>query len=134
MTTPRPFAYGEPVGPLGLIPREAPPGSPPGIAVWEYEVDPAHFNPNGALHGGVLMTLLDTAMGVAVAQLAIPQGRFNAAAQMNVHFLLPITEGTIRATAQVRKIGKRLAVVDAECTDNQGRLVGMATATHTLLP
>jgi uncharacterized protein (TIGR00369 family) len=125
-----PFRRGEPHGPLAFIPREWSPGT----AVWEYEVDPAHFNPNGVLHGGVLMGLLDTAMGHAVAEMVLPNGRFNAAAQMNVHFLLPIREGVIRARAEVRKIGKRLAVVEAEATDSEGRLVGLATATHTLLP
>ena len=129
MTSP-PFRPGEPHGPLGLIPREWAPGS----AVWEYKVDPAHFNPNGVLHGGVLMALLDTAMGHAVGAMVVPEGRFNAAAQMNVHFLLPIREGVVRASAKVRKLGKRLAVVDAEATDSEGRLVGLATATHTLLP
>jgi uncharacterized protein (TIGR00369 family) len=125
-----PFRYGERVGPLGYVPVEATPGT----AVWEYTVDRDHFNPNGVLHGGVLMGLLDTAMGHAVAVMVAAQGRYNAAAQMNVHFLLPIKQGTIRARAEVRKLGKRLAVVDAEATDDEGRLVGLATATHTLLP
>jgi uncharacterized protein (TIGR00369 family) len=125
-----PFRPGEPQGPLSYVPREW----SPGIAVWEYEVDPAHFNPNGVLHGGVLMGLLDTAMGHAVAEMVLPEGRFNAAAQMNVHFLAPIRAGVIRARAEVRKIGKRLAVVEAEATDADGRIVGIATATHTLLP
>jgi len=125
-----PFRPGEPQGPLAYVPREW----SPGVAVWEYTVDPAHFNPHGALHGGVLMGLLDTAMGHAVAEMVIPQGRFNAAAQMNVHFLAPIKDGVIRARAEVRKIGKRLAVVEAEATDGDGRVVGLATATHTLLP
>jgi uncharacterized protein (TIGR00369 family) len=122
--------FGEKHGPLGLVPRE----SAPGTAVWEYTVDPAHYNPNGVLHGGVLMTLLDTAMGHAVAEMVIPDGKFNAAAQMNVHFLLPIRSGLIRARAQVRKLGRRLAVVDAEATDEDGRVVGIATATHSILP
>lgn len=120
----------EPLGPLGFIMREA--GA--GTATWEYPVDPAHFNPNGVLHGGVLMALLDTAMGHAVAELVVPQGRFNAAAQMNVHFFAPIRAGVIRARAEVRKLGKRLAVVEGEATDDEGRVVGLATATHTLLP
>jgi uncharacterized protein (TIGR00369 family) len=122
--------YGQPLGPLGFIPRESAPGS----AVWEYVVDPAHFNPNGVLHGGVLMALLDTAMGHAVAEMVVPDGRFNAAAQMNVHFFAPIRDGVIRATGRVRKLGKRLAVVDGEATDEDGHVLGIATATHTLLP
>jgi uncharacterized protein (TIGR00369 family) len=120
----------QPLGPLGFVMREAAPGT----ATWEYTVDRAHFNPNGALHGGVLMALLDTAMGHAVAEMVAPQGRFNVAAQMNVHFVAPVREGMLRARAEVRKLGKRLAVVEAEATDQDGRLVGVATATHTILP
>ena len=126
----RPFAAGERVGPLGIVPREW--GN--GTAVWEYTVDREHFNPNSVLHGGVVMTLLDTAMGHAVAALVVPQGRFNAAAQFNINFFLPIKTGLVRARAEVKKLGKRLAVVEAEATDETGRLLGIATSTHSLLP
>jgi uncharacterized protein (TIGR00369 family) len=121
---------GLPMGPLGFVPREGGEGT----ALWEYTVNPAHFNTNAVLHGGVLMALLDTAMGHAVAEIVVPRGRFNAAAQFNIHFLLPVRDGLVRARAEVRKIGKRLAVVEAEATDAEGRLLAIATATHSLLP
>lgn len=125
-----PFEPGVPIGPLGFIPRDA--GG--GTATWEYTVDPAHYNVNGVLHGGVLMALLDTAMGHAVAALIAPQGRFNAAAQFNVNFFVPIKSGLVRARAEVKKLGKRLAVVEAEATDAEGRVLGFATSTHSILP
>ena len=118
-----------PVGPLGFIPRASSPGS----ATWEYKVQRDHFNPNGALHGGVVMALLDTAMGHAVAGLVAPDGIFNTAAQMSVNFLEPITSGTITARAEVRRCGKRLAIVEATATDEQGAVLAIATATHALL-
>jgi uncharacterized protein (TIGR00369 family) len=124
------FAPGVPVGPLGFVPRDA--GG--GTATWEYTVDPAHYNINGVLHGGILMALLDTAMGHAVAERVARDGRFNAAAQFNIHFFLPIKEGLVRAHAEIRKMGKRLAVVEAEATDEAGRLLAIATSTHSLLP
>jgi uncharacterized protein (TIGR00369 family) len=128
--TPTTFEPGVPVGPLGFVPRDAGGGK----ATWEYTVDPAHYNTNGVLHGGVLMALLDTAMGHAVAALVAPQGRFSAAAQFNIHFFLPIKSGLVRARAEVKKLGKRLAVVEAEATDEAGRVLGLATSTHSLLP
>ena len=79
------------------------------------------------------MALLDTAMGYAVATLVGPDGNFNVAAQMNVHFLEPVRAGTLSATATVRKRGKRLAVVEAEATDSDGRVVAIATASHSIL-
>lgn len=125
-----PFEPGVPLGPLGFVPRQA--GG--GTATWEYTVDPAHYNTNGVLHGGILMALLDTAMGHAVAELVAPAGRFNAAAQFNIHFFYPIKSGLVRAQAHVKKLGKRLAVVEAEATDEAGRVLGIATSTHSLLP
>ena len=129
MTAPT-FTPGVPLGVLGFVPRDA--GN--GRATWEYTVDPAHYNINGVLHGGVLMALLDTAMGHAVAEAVAPQGRFNAAAQFNIHFFLPIKGGLVRARAEVKKLGKRLAVVEAEATDDDGRVLALATSTHSLLP
>jgi uncharacterized protein (TIGR00369 family) len=80
------------------------------------------------------MALLDTAMGHAVATLCAPQNRINAAAQMNTHFLAPVREGTLTAEARVLKLGKRIAVVQAEAKLGDGTLVGIATAQHSLLP
>jgi uncharacterized protein (TIGR00369 family) len=123
------LALDRPHGPFAFVLREVGPGT----TTWEYTVDPAHFNPNGVLHGGVLMALLDTAMGHAVAALVAPDGAYNAAAQMSVHFLEPIRAGTITARAEVKKCGKRLAVVEAEATDDNGAVRAVATATHAVL-
>lgn len=124
------FPPGVPLGPFGFVPRAAGEGR----ATWEYEVDPAHYNINGTLHGGVLMALLDTAMGHAVADVVAPEGRFNAAAQFNIHFLVPVKTGRVSARATIKKLGKRLAVVEAEATDAEGQILALATATHSLLP
>ncbi|HET6146400.1 MAG TPA: PaaI family thioesterase [Polyangia bacterium] len=119
-------------GPLAYVLREVGDGS--ASWEWEYAVDPAHFNPHGVLHGGVVMGLLDTAMGHVVSEVVVPQGRINAAAQFNIHFLLPVRAGTIRARGKVVKIGKRTAVVEGSALDDSGAVVAIATATHVLLP
>lgn len=118
------------VGPLGFVLRDGEEGR----SVWEYRVDPAHFNLNGTLHGGVMMALLDTAMGFAVVARVSAQGRINAAAEQSTRFLAPVRTGLITAVATVLKIGKRLAIVEARATDDSGTLVAVASATHTLLP
>jgi uncharacterized protein (TIGR00369 family) len=123
------LTLGVPMGPFGFVAR----GATPGTATWEYQVQHEHFNLNGALHGGVMMALLDTAMGHAVAALVMPEGAFNAAAQMSTYFLEPITGGTITARAEVKKCGKRLAVVEAAATDVNGVVLATATATHAIL-
>ena len=129
---PTPFAMvlDQVQGPLPFVPRATAGGG----VVWEYQVDPLHYNPYGALHGGVVMALLDSAMGQAVATAVHGAGRFNAAAQMSVNFLAPVYSGLLRAEAQIVKVGKRLAVVEARARDDSGAVVAMATATHSLLP
>ncbi len=117
-------------GPFSFVLREVSSGS----TTWEYTVDPAHFNPNGVLHGGVLMALLDTAMGHAVSEIVMPQGRINAAAQLNINFLEPIRSGVVRARGTVIKIGKRTAVAEGRATNEAGVVVGVATSTHSILP
>ena len=128
--TPFDLVLDRPQGPLPFIPRAEADG---GI-VWEYFVSPDHYNPYQVLHGGVVMALLDSAMGHAVAFHVHPQGRINAAAQMNVNFLAPIRSGLLRARARVVKLGKRLAVVEAHAEDEHGTSVAIATATHSLIP
>lgn len=122
----------QPHGPLAMVLRAVHDGS--AAWEWEYTVDRAHFNPHGVLHGGVVMSLLDTAMGHLVSEAVVPSGRINAAAQFNIHFLLPIRGGTIRARGAIVKIGRRTAVVEGRAVDDTGAVVAIATATHSLLP
>jgi len=118
------------VGPLGFVLRDGEAGR----SIWEYRVDASHFNPNGTLHGGVLMALLDTAMGFAVVARVAGEGRFSAAAEMSTRFLAPVRGGVVTAEAVVLKIGRRLAIVEGRATDEAGNLVAVASATHALLP
>jgi uncharacterized protein (TIGR00369 family) len=118
------------IGPLGFVLRDGQAGR----SVWDYRVDPAHFNLYGTLHGGVLMALLDTAMGYAVIARLADASRFNAAAEMSTRFLAPVRAGLITAEATLLKMGKRLAVVDGRAMDEAGTVVAVASATHAILP
>ena len=124
------FEFNRPYGPFGFVLKEIGEGT----ATWEYAVNKAHFNPNGVLHGGVLMSLLDSAMGHAVSLLVVPQGRINAAAQFNINFLEPIRAGTISARGAVVKLGRRTAVAEGRAFNEHGLVVALATSTHSLLP
>ena len=128
----QPFALqlNEEQGPLPFVPRAASDGS----VIWEYTVSAEHYNPYAVLHGGVVMALMDSAMGHAVASKVHGDRRINAAAQMNVNFLAPVRDGLLRARARVVKIGRRLAVVEAWAEAADGTMVATATATHSLLP
>lgn len=70
-----------------------------------------HANLLGVVHGGVLMSLADTAMGFACANL----GSVPTTIDMNINFLKSIkVEGPIRATASVLHYGSHIMVAEAE--------------------
>ena len=63
-----------------------------------------HLNPHGSVHGGVLATMIDVAMGTAVATTG---GESPVTVSLAVTYLSPGRPGRLEATAHVRKRGKR---------------------------
>lgn len=96
----------------------------PGHASLYIDIEPFHLNGNGTLHGGVYASLIDNAMGFAVAALA--QVRI-ATTQMNVHFLGPVSGGRISCTATVVHRTRRTATAEAKVHDADGNLLAMGT-------
>ncbi len=96
----------------------------PGYARLYIDIEPFHLNGNGTLHGGMYATLIDNAMGFAVADLA--QVRI-ATTQMNVHFLGPVSSGRITCIAEVLHRTRRTATAEAKVRDAAGALLAMGT-------
>ena len=95
------------------------------------EADDQHLNGAGGVHGGVLATLVDSAMGQAVRAVT-RDGQGLATSQLTVTYLNPGKPGQLVATAQVRKRGKSLVVCDADI-EQDGEPVAHAVATFALL-
>jgi uncharacterized protein (TIGR00369 family) len=102
-----------------------------GSATIRFEAKEDHLNPAGTLHGGVLATLVDTAMGQAVRS-ATGDGDVPATSQLTVTYLRPGTPGPLEVTARVRTRGEHLTVCDAE-VEQEGRSLVHAVATFALL-
>ncbi|WP_273484939.1 PaaI family thioesterase [Desulforamulus ruminis] len=82
----------------------------PGAAVIEVKVRPMHLNPHGTLHGGVLSSMADIAMGVAVRTL----GKIGVTVTLNTNFINPGNLGErIVARGKVTHQGNTL--VATEC-------------------
>ena len=102
-----------------------------GTARVRFEAREEHLNPAGTLHGGVLATLVDTAMGTAVRS-ATGDDDVPATSQLTVTYLRPGTPGPLEVTAQVRTKGEHLTVCDAD-VEQDGRAIVHAVATFALL-
>ncbi len=92
-----------------------------------------HLNPGGILHGGLIATLADTAIGLAVRS-ALPADRTHVTAQLDVHFLERVDHGTVRATGRAVRVGGRMAYGEGDLRDDAGRLVARASGTFIVLP
>jgi uncharacterized protein (TIGR00369 family) len=93
---------------------------------------PEHRNLQGLVHGGVLATLGDIAMGLAV-RTAIPPGRRHVTIEMTVHFLRPAEPGVVTATGRVVRVGSRIAFAEADVTDANDRLLARTSGTYSVL-
>ena len=102
-----------------------------GSARIAFEVADEHLNPAGTLHGGVLATLVDTAMGTAVRS-ATGDDDVPATSQLTVTYLRPGKPGPLEVTARVRTKGEHLTVCEAE-VEQAGQAIGHAVATFALL-
>lgn len=91
----------------------------------------AHLNPGGTVHGGVLATLVDTAMGEALNSLIEAKER-PVTIEMKLNYLEPGEEGLLVANAEVKKRGRSFTVVMAEVIqERSGESVAEAMGTFT---
>jgi uncharacterized protein (TIGR00369 family) len=96
--------------------------------------DESTYNPLGIVHGGLLCTLLDFAMGAAVHTL-LPAGVGFSTIEIKVSFLkaLRADGGEIEAHGRVLRVGGRVGFAEAHARNGDGELVGHATSSIAVL-
>jgi uncharacterized protein (TIGR00369 family) len=99
----------------------------------QMKVDARHLQVHGVVHGGVLAALADTAGGLA-SYMSCPLGTRVATVEMKINYLEGVERGTVTADAEVVRIGRHLAVVDCDVTDDARRLVAKALMTFFVGP
>jgi uncharacterized protein (TIGR00369 family) len=102
-----------------------------------FSMDPleAHQNPLGTVHGGIITTLLDSAMGCAV-HTTLPAGTMYTTLELKANFLRPSFAGGARLLAEgtVLHRGSTTALVEATITDAaSGKKIAHATSTCLIL-
>lgn len=104
----------------------------PGRVVFTCRPDESAYNPIGAVHGGLVCTLLDSVAGCAMHS-TLPQGKGYTSIEIKVNYLKAVraSSGVLTATGTVIKSGARVGFTEGVVTDANGAIV--ATATSTLL-
>lgn len=84
----------------------------------------------GSVHGGVLATMVDEAMLVAVFANLREGEQPAGTAELNISYLRPVHSDKVFATANEIKRGRQLAVIDVDITDGDDRLCAKGRVTY----
>jgi uncharacterized protein (TIGR00369 family) len=106
----------------------------PGRALFEIVPGAQHYNPIGSVHGGVALTLLDSAMGCAIHTL-LEAGVGYTTLELKANFVRPILAetGLVRCEGTVLHAGSRVATAEGRVVDEAGKLLAHGTTTCLIL-
>jgi uncharacterized protein (TIGR00369 family) len=92
------------------------------------------YNLIGSVHGGIITTLLDTALGSAVQSL-LPAGQVATTMDLHTRFHRPVTvaTGKVFAEAHVVHAGRRTATSEAKLVDARGVVYASGNSTLMIL-
>ena len=97
-------------------------------------VQAVHTGAPDVAHGGALMVLMDTALGVHALAHAAAQGKMTSTVEMKTNFLRPARVGqTLVTDTTVQSAGQSLLVVSGHAVEEaSGRRVAFAVGTFNL--
>ncbi len=107
-----------------------------GKAVFEGQAEEYFYNPIGVVHGGFAMTLLDSALGVAV-HTTLGVGDRYTTLETKVNFVRPITldTGRVRCDGAVVHRGATIATAEGKVIAvATGKLLAHGTTTCLIIP
>jgi uncharacterized protein (TIGR00369 family) len=106
-----------------------------GTVTFRCRPDESHYNPIGTVHGGLVCTLLDSALGCAT-HTTLPAGSGYTSIEIKVNYLRPVSagNGALICRGRVTKPGRRVTFADGEVLDNQGKVVATASGSLLVFP
>ena len=93
---------------------------------------PEFMNNSGVMHGGVIATLADEAVGFSV-DIHFKRKQRITTTELKVNYLLPVAGRRLSARCHLVRVGKHLCVGRVDLMDDRKKLVAIATATYMLL-
>jgi uncharacterized protein (TIGR00369 family) len=103
-----------------------------GQADIELEINEHHLNTMGTVHGGVLCSIADTAMGVAFATM-LEENETLATQSLRIDYLKPVWKGKLLVVSKVVKKGKITGLVECDILDENKQLIARAGSTYMSL-
>ncbi len=107
----------------------------PGRVVMTHEPRGELLNIYGSLHGGIISSLADIAMGTAIWTMVGPRDKM-VTLEFKINYIAPVGEdtGTVTAEGKVIHAGKSTAVVEGSIRRGDGSLAARAQGTFFIRP
>ena len=105
----------------------------PGTTTMRLEPTERHLRPGGTVSGPTLFTIADVCAYMVILAHIGP-AKHTVTTSLNINFMHKAAPGLIDCTCRLLKLGKRLAVIEADITDSDGTLIAHATATYSIPP
>ena len=99
-----------------------------GDHVLEVLLEPMHLSVAGLVHGGMVFTLLDSALARAVMR-QIPQDYASPTLEMKINYFRPVDSGKLTARGRVVNRSKQTCFAEGEVVDENDRLIAKASGT-----
>lgn len=106
----------------------------PSFAAFEFDPAEYMYSPIGSVHGGIVTTLLDSAMGCALHS-TLPAGVAYTTLELKVNFVRPVLDssGSLRAEGKLVHRGGRVSTAEARLVNREGTLFAHGTSTLMIL-
>ncbi|MCA9839527.1 MAG: PaaI family thioesterase [Trueperaceae bacterium] len=98
----------------------------------ELELKEEHMQIYGVVHGGVLASLVDSAVGVAV-QSTLSDLEGSTTTNLQIMYARPAKAGRLIAEAELIRRGKTIVFGDCRVSDASGELIVHGNATYMIL-
>lgn len=103
-----------------------------GEAVLSMAADSRHANRGGAVQGGVLTALADTATAFAF-MTTLDEDASTTNIELSINFLRPVFEDRLEARATVVHRGRTIGLVECDVETADGRLIARMSTTYMVL-
>ena len=102
-----------------------------GVGQCALEIREEMLNLHGSVHGGVIYSLADIGMGVALHSL-LDQGEGCSTIEIKMNYFVPARGKRLVCTSRVLQKGRSIAVLEAEIKDRR-RLIAKGMGTFAVL-
>ncbi len=105
-----------------------------GRIVFEGTPSERFYNPMGTVHGGWIVTLIDTAMACAI-QSMLAAGQTYTTLELKTNFVRPVfsATGALRCEGIALSVGGRIGSSEGKVFDKEGNLVAHGTETCLIM-